>query len=89
MDSNITGSDALFLDLFSTLGLQQHVVEPTFINSGNILDLVLTIDGDRIVDVSSLPPFPHCDYSLIKLCYLFQGIEVVFLQCLGKSYPAT
>ncbi len=53
------GSDATFLNLFTTLGLQ-HVTEPTFITSGNTLDIILTNERDRIIEVKTLPPFPHC-----------------------------
>ena len=71
-DSNICHLDASFYNLFISLGLHQHVLEPTFVTSGNILDLVLTTDPDRIADLTLHPPFPHCGHALIKFSYVFQ-----------------
>ena len=56
-DQNISVCDSMFLDLFQTLGLHQWVREPTFIRSGNILDLILISDPDRTQDVVVSPPF--------------------------------
>ncbi len=69
---NDSASDSMFLDLFHILGLHQCVLEPTFISFGNILDLILTTDPDRIQQVSTFPPFPHCGHVLVKASYLFQ-----------------
>ena len=54
------------------LGLTQWVRESTFVSSGNILDLVLTTEEDRIGEVSVLPPFPHCQHSPVYFEYVFQ-----------------
>lgn len=69
---NLSTCDSMFLDLFQTLGLYQWVREPTFVRSGNILDLILTSDPDRIQDVVVFPPFPQCGHVTIKASYLFQ-----------------
>ena len=47
-----------FLDVFDALGLHQWVLEPTYPSSGNILDLVLTSEDDRMGLVQVLPPPP-------------------------------
>ncbi len=73
VDLNISGTDALFLDLFNIIGLSQWVMEPTFISSGNILDLVLTSEDDRILDIKTYPPFHHCGHALIKFLYLYHS----------------
>jgi hypothetical protein len=64
--------DGLFLDCFSSLGLVQWVFEPTFVDSGNILDLVLTSEDDRIDSVQVLPPFPRCHHCVVLVRYCFQ-----------------
>ena len=43
-----------FLDVFDSLGLHQWVHDPTFPSSGNILDLVLTSEEDRIGQIHCL-----------------------------------
>ena len=73
----VTGVDLQFLNLFDTLGLCQWVVEPTFISSGNILDLVLTSEGDRIQSIETCAPFPHCGHVVVKFDYLFQSSVVL------------
>ena len=45
--------ETLFFYCFSLLGYSQWVEEGTFVDSGNVLDLVLTTERDR-VDVSAL-----------------------------------
>jgi len=69
----VTARDELFLNLFDTLGLIQLVREPTFIRSGNVLDLVLSSERDRVQNVVLCPPFPHCGHVLVMFDYLFQG----------------
>ncbi len=71
VDLHITNADALFFNLFTDLGLHQHFTEPTFLASGNTLDLVLTSDHDRITEVSIYPLFPCRGHTLIKFSYLF------------------
>ena len=56
----VTRSDQRFLDLFASLGLIQWVQSPTFHLSGNILDLLLTSDLDRVGDVEVCLPLPVC-----------------------------
>ena len=69
----VTARDELFLNLFDTLGLIQLVKEPTFIRSGNILDLVLSSERDRVQNVVLCPPFPHCGHALVMFDYFLQG----------------
>ena len=63
--------DASFLDCFNSLGLTQWVHEPTYPRSGNILDLVLTSESDRIGLVKVLSPFPGCDHCPTMFEYAF------------------
>ena len=72
-DLHITNVDSAFLDLFNSFGFHQWINEPTFIYSNNILDLILTSDDDRVLDIDILPPFPRCGHCLIKFSYVFQG----------------
>ncbi|KAK4321887.1 hypothetical protein Pmani_007350 [Petrolisthes manimaculis] len=72
-DAQITHIDAQYLDLFTTLGLQQHVLSPTFVSSGNILDLVLTSERDRATNVTISPPFPKCGHTPVHFMYVFQS----------------
>ncbi|XP_050723119.1 uncharacterized protein LOC127001915 [Eriocheir sinensis] len=72
-DHNTTACDTMFLNLFQTLGLHQWVLEPTFIKLGNILDLILTTEDDRIQDINIFPPFPNCGHALVKIAHLYQG----------------
>ena len=60
---NASTHDRLFLEMFLLLGFKQWVKEPTFLSSGNILDLILTSDDDLVGEVSVLPPFPGCGHS--------------------------
>ena len=48
IDSSTDGSARRFLDLIGRLGLVQHVTSPTH-RYGHILDLVLTLETDRLV----------------------------------------
>ena len=64
-------TDRSFLDMFVSLGLSQWVYEATYPRSGNILDLVLTSESDRIGLVKVLPPLPGCDHSPILFEYAF------------------
>lgn len=63
--------DASFLDCFNSLGLTQWVHEPTYPRSGNILDLILTSDSDRIGLVKVLSPLPGCDHCPTLFEYAF------------------
>ena len=63
--------DASFLDCFNSLGLTQWVHEPTYPHSGNILDLVLTSEPDRIGLTKVLLPLPGCDHYPTMFEYAF------------------
>ena len=60
-----------FLSCFNELGLYQWVDFPTFIPSGNTLDLILTAEHDRVGEVSSLPPPPGCQHVPVLCDYLY------------------
>ena len=71
--SNVT--DSSFLECFSSLGLTQWVHDSTYPRSGNILDLVLTSESDRIGRINVLPPLPGCDHSPTMFEYAFDGVH--------------
>ena len=64
--------ETTFLDTFDSLGLTQWVSEPTFPRSGNILDIVLTSEHDRISAIEVEPPLPGCDHCPVVFHYVFQ-----------------
>ena len=64
--------DREFLDCFRNCGLTQWVNFGTYFPSGNILDLVLSTDDDRIFDVLSEPPFPACHHVPVLFKVIFQ-----------------
>ena len=66
-----SASDTRFIDLFDLLGLTQWINEPTFPRSGNILDLILTNESDRMGDVVVRAPPPGCDHCSIHCRYIF------------------
>ena len=68
---NVSSSDSKFLDSFDMLGLTQWIHEATFPRSGNILDLILTTDTDRVSEVEVRPPPPGCDHCSIQCQYTF------------------
>ena len=68
-----TPTDCTFLETFNSLGLTQWVNEPTFPRSGNILDLILTSEADRVGNVAVLCPLPGCDHCVTTLDYIFSG----------------
>ncbi len=68
-----TRHDIQFCDTFQLLGLNQWVYEPTFVSSGNTLDLILTTEPDRIMDVTTNPPLPQCGHVIVMFSYLFQN----------------
>ena len=65
-----TSLSQLFLDMFVSLGLTQWVTFPTFISSGNILDLVFTSEYDRISYINGTEPLPGCGHVGILFKYL-------------------
>lgn len=64
--------DKAFLDAFDLLGLTQWVTEPTYPRSGNILDIVLTSEPDRVGDIDILAPLPGCDHCPVLFQYVFE-----------------
>ena len=66
----ISPTDSLFYDMFAVAGLNQWVDKPTFVPSGNVLDLVLTTDTDVIGSVDVLPPLPRCHHSPVIFEYV-------------------
>ena len=58
--------EARFVELFALNGLKQWILQPTFIRSDNVLDLVLTSEEDRVSDIGLLDPPPGCDHLLLK-----------------------
>ena len=71
--------DRVFLEVFLSLGLTQWVREPTFPRSGNILDIVLTTEPDRVGTLDVLPPLPSCDHCPTSFEYVFsdQCVHIV------------
>ena len=82
--------DALFCDYdpltlsfttcFNNHGLLQWVDFPTFVPSGNTLDLVLSSEHDRIGNIRSLCPLPGCGHVPIVFDY-FYSFGPVDLSC--------
>lgn len=70
-----TPLDRMFLDTFTALGLNQWIDEPTYPKSGNILDLVLTSEPDRIGSLNVLAPLPGCDHCVISFDYIFDDLD--------------
>ena len=67
----ISPNDRMFLDCFSECGLTQWVNFATFFPSGNVLDLILSSDEDRIGEVFSVPPFPGCHHCPVICTIIF------------------
>ena len=44
-------------------------------SSRNILDIDVTTESDRVIDVKLFPPFPNYGHALIFFTYLFQDVE--------------
>ena len=63
MQGRASATDRLFADCLATVDLSQWVLEPIFAISGNILDLFLTSELDRVGSVEVLAPFPQCYHS--------------------------
>ena len=72
----ISPVDRNFKDCFIECGLTQWVEFPTFFPSGNTLDLVLTTDDDRIVEIESFPPLPGCHHCPILCKIVFEHNRV-------------
>ena len=67
----ISPNDRQFYDCFIDNGLTQWVKFGTFFPSGNILDLVLTTDEDRIGEVQDLPPLPGCHHCPVAFSIIY------------------
>ena len=78
-DSYVTPTDRFFFECFSECGLSQWVDFGTFFPSGNILDLVLSSDEDRVGEVYAAPPFPGCHHCPVigSLIYNFGPEEEI------------
>ena len=64
--------DLEFSYFFISLGLVQIVKEATHYPSGNIIDLFLCTDIERIGSCDVLSPLPGCSHGAVKIRYLFQ-----------------
>ena len=64
----------MFVDMFDSLGLTQWVTQPTYPRSGNILDLVLTTEPDRIGRIDISAPLPRCDHCPTSCVYVFHEV---------------
>ena len=65
--------DKMFFETFLSLGLTQWVLQPTFPRSGNILDIVLTTEPDRVGTLDVLTPLPSCDHCPTSFEYVFSN----------------
>ena len=71
--SGASQNDQLFLDCFTAAGLSQWVEKAIFVTSGNILDLFLTSETDRVCQVLVLPSFPKCGHSPVICDYFYSS----------------
>lgn len=62
-----------FINCFISLGLHQWIDTPTYISSGNILDLAFTSERDRVGEVEVGNPLPNCGHCPVILTYYFQS----------------
>ena len=69
----VTPSDRAFYQCFIDAGLTQLVSEPTFIPSGNVLDLCLVSCIEDVGGVEILPPLPRCHHSPVLLDLLLMS----------------
>ena len=78
LDRYVTPTDEMFYSGFMEAGLVQWVREGTFFPSGNVLDLVLTTEDDRVIDVSYDPPLPRCHHAPVIIQYIVNDNAVGF-----------
>lgn len=80
-DSYVSPTDRFFFNCFSECGLTQWVNFGTFFPSGNVLDLVLSSDEDRVGEVYAAPPFPGCHHCPVigTVIYNFGQEEEIVL----------
>ena len=59
------------------MGPELHYVvqESTNFPSGNIIDLCLVTNENRVGTCDVLHPFPNCSHGLIKVLYTFQDLQ--------------
>ena len=62
-----------FVDCFVSLGLHQWVDVPTYVSSGNTLDLAFTLERDRVGEIEVKSPLPNCGHCTVLLSYYFQS----------------
>ena len=74
-DIGVCPTDQRFRDCFVGLGWTQWVEFGTSTRSNNVLDLVLTSDNDRLVDIYAAEPFPHCHHIPIVFSLTYQGSD--------------
>lgn len=70
-ETGLTRAERQFHSLFDSLGFTQWVHDGTYLYSNNILDLVLTSEPDRVINLELYPPFSHCGHLLVKFEWLF------------------
>ena len=73
--SGLSKTEHMFVDLFDSTGLTQWVSQPTYPRSGNVLDLVLTSESDRISQLEIFPPIPGCDHCPTCCDYVFYNMQ--------------
>ena len=81
-----TPTDRLFRECFAGCGLTQWVKGATFFPSGNTLDLVLTSEEDRVLEVESAPPLPGCHHCPVIIQLIFQFSSPDVEECEGLSW---
>ena len=75
VEEYISQSDRAFYDAFCVAGLQQLVREPSFVTSGNTLDLIFVNDGELFGDVAVLPPLPGCGHCPVVVDLLLGSLS--------------
>ena len=72
---NATPHERDFYNMFNDLGLIQIVGFPTFLSSGNILDLILLTEEDRYAALKFSQPFPRCGHVIIQFDYVYNSVK--------------
>ena len=94
LDGYITPLDSLFYDTFAVAGLTQWVDQPTYVPSGNVLDLILTSDVNVVGNIEIFPPLPNCHHCPVVFEYFCNSVliqddvsEVLQRQWFKANYP--
>ena len=66
--------DVDFYNTFISVGLVQVVRDSTIFPSGNILDLFLSTDSERVGSCEVLAPLPGCCHVPVVVSYVFQDL---------------